>query len=208
MSLKQVVRLSETDTTKSVPSRYHVASFPVAAHLLQEDAAPSDVEFVSSRNTETEQEAQPDPQVFQVGSRVEVISDRHGVELVGQTGTVTAGTAAGAAVDVGGTLRWFCVDELAAVSTLVSHAELEPTEAEKVARASIQPPAYNLNPIGRAGAIKNWKARQASGIGVNLKDCGTGGITSIEEWQRIEAEQKAQKALAATASTSDDEPDF
>jgi len=60
--------------------------------------------------------------------QVEVISERHGVELVGQTGTVTAGTKLGAAVEVNNRLRYFCVDELAAVSTPASRADLEPTE--------------------------------------------------------------------------------
>ncbi len=104
-------------------------------------------------------------------------------------------------------MRWFCSDEVVLV-------EASPTARNAVddlfptAPTPTITPAYNPNPIGRGGAAANWKARQASGIGVNLKDCGTGGITSLEEWQRIEAEQKAQKALAATASTSDEEPDF
>jgi hypothetical protein len=95
---------------------------------------------------------------------VEVISERHGVELVGQTGTVTAGTKLGAAVDVNNSLRYFCVDELAAISTPASRADLEPTEEERVASASIQPPvlvpAYNPYPQGRKGAAANWKAYQ------------------------------------------------
>ncbi len=220
MSLKQVVRLSETDTTKSVPSRYHVASFPVAAHLLQtdEDAPQEDnnaqVIVVTDRDVEEipatvvcSPASQPESLMFQVGDRVEVISDRHGVELVGTSGIVTAGTASGAAVNVNGTLRWFCSDEV----TLTSSSPTPRNAADDLFPTTPAPtiaPAYNANPIGRGGAVANWKARTLGGIGVNLKDCGTGGITSLAEWQRIEAEQKAQKALAATASTADNEPEF
>jgi len=46
------------------------------------------------------------------------------VELVGQTGTVTAGTKLGAAVEVNNS-SGTSVDELAAVSTLASRADLE-----------------------------------------------------------------------------------
>jgi len=76
---------------------------------------------------------------FKVGDQVEVISERHGVELVGQTGTVTAGTKLGAAVEVNNRLRYFCVDELAAVSTLASRADLSRRRRER-SDASIQPP--------------------------------------------------------------------
>ena len=117
MSFKQIQRLAETDTRIAPPSRYHVASFPVAERLLAPEVETEVSEIVSltlpsiemdastSSEVKLELAAEPEPQIFQVGSRVEVISDRHGVELVGQTGTVTAGTTAGAAVDVGGTLR-------------------------------------------------------------------------------------------------------
>ena len=211
MSLKQIERLAETDTRKTPPSRYHVASMPVAERLLapEIESAPEEVEQVAevidhdveeclALVAKLEQVPSPDPQGFQVGDKVQVISDRHGVELVGQTGIVTAGTAAGAAVNVGGTLRWFCSDEAVLVE-----ASPQPRNAADDLFPTTPAPTYNANPIGRGGAAANWKARQASGIGVNLKDCGTGGITSLEEWQRIEAEQKAQKALAATASTTD-----
>ena len=186
MSLKQIQRLAETDTTKTPPSRYHVASFPVAANLLQtdEDSTPQFVEAVAESS-----EVKPDPRMFQVGDRVEVISDRHGVELVGQTGTVTAGTAAGAAVDVGGTLRWFCSDELAISETPEFPVDDSRGEIEKIALDSIQPPvpastlAYNPYPMGRRGAAANFEAYQAA-----------------------KAIEREQKALAA--STADDEPDF
>jgi len=59
----------------------------------------------------------------------------------------------GAAVEVN-RLRYFCVDELAAVSTLASRADLEPTEEER-SIASIQPPvlvpAYNPTHRGAKG---------------------------------------------------------
>ena len=211
MSLKQVNRLAETDTTKTPPSRYHVASFPVAEKLLAPEVETEVSEIVSltipsietdaltSSEAKLEQEAQPDPQGFQVGDKVQVTSDRHGVELVGQSGIVTAGTATGAAVNVNGTLRWFCSDEV----TLVEASPTPRNASDDLFPAASAPaPAltYNATPLGRGGAVANWKARQASGIGVNLKDCGTGGIKTMAEWQQIEAEQKAQKALAASTS--------
>ncbi len=89
MELLQVNRLAETDTTKSVPSRYHVASIPVAAHLLQEDEVSSPQEETSrcaevldhevSESAESDfksdKAAQSDPRMFQVGDHVEVISE-------------------------------------------------------------------------------------------------------------------------------------
>lgn len=157
MSLKQIQRLAETDVTKTPPSRYHVASQPVAQRLLapEVEIAPQETGGVAF---------QAETLGFKVGDQVEVISDRHGVELVGLTGTVTAGTKSGAAVDINNTLRYFCADELAAISTPASRADLEPTEEERVASASIQPPvlvpAYNPYPQGRKGAAANWKAYQ------------------------------------------------
>lgn len=164
MNLKQVMRLSETDTTKAVPSRYHVASFPVAENLLQTD-----------EDTKTEIETAPELRAYQVGDRVEVITDRQGKEFVGETGLVTLATVAGVAVNVGskGTLRWFVTDEVLLV---------EPTSPRDAADDLFQPatvnapasvPGYRLNPIGRAGATANWNAMQAAGRGVNLRDCGT-----------------------------------
>lgn len=211
MSLSQIQRLAETDTTKRPPSRYHVASQPVAERLLAPsyvENAPEEIEQVASvtdcdveeilaTEVKLELAAELDPQVFGVGDKVEVTSDRHGVELLGQTGIVTAGTTAGAAVNVGGTQRLFCSDEVVLVEASAPRNAVD--DLFSVAPA----PAYNANPQGRGGTVANWKARQASGIGVNLRDCGTGGITSLEEWGRIEAEQKA-----LAASTANDEPDF
>ncbi len=204
MSLSQSKHLGETDTTKSPPSRYHATSKPVAACLLAPEV--EDVQHVPDREVEAvlttelklELATQPETLVFHVGDKVEITSDRHGVELVGAHGIVTAATTIGAAVNVNNTLRYFCMDELAAINTPVSHADLDPAEDEIVAIASIQPPAYNFFPIGRREASTNWKARLASDRSVNLKDCGTGGITSIEEWKEISASQQAERSQVAT----------
>ena len=59
--------------------------------------------------------AQPEPQSFQVGDRVEVFSNRHGDDLVGQIGKVTIANPVGCVVVVGGQSRWFCVDEIVAL---------------------------------------------------------------------------------------------
>jgi hypothetical protein len=72
------------------------------------------------------------------------------------------------------------------------------------ALASIQPPdspvsavsGYSANPIGRRGAVANWKAFLASGQKLDLKS----GFDSMEKWREIEA---AQNELVAVA-----EPDF
>ncbi len=84
----------------------------------------------------------------------------------------------------------------AASTELAEHLEQQAQEAI----ASIEPPAYNFNPIGRRGAAANWRELQASG-GLNLKAVGT-GTTSMEEWRRIEAEQNQ---LAAVAVGDDDD---
>jgi hypothetical protein len=145
MSLKQVERLAETDTSKNPPSRYHEASSPVEERLLEPEVAIA---------------AALDPQVFQIGDRVEVTSDRHGENLVGQSGIVTAATEKGAAVNVNGTMRWFCIDEV----TLVE-ASPQPRNAVNdlfpTAPTPTSTPAYNPYPMGRRGAAANWQAYQA-----------------------------------------------
>jgi len=50
--------------------------------------------------------------VLTVGSRVEILSPRHGEQLVGQVGTVTAATPVGCVVLIGELTRWFCSDEV------------------------------------------------------------------------------------------------
>jgi len=140
--LKQIQRLAETDVTKTPPSRYHVAS-QCGAQL-----ASAEVEIAQRLGGRVS-----NGMGFKVGDQVEVISERHGVELVGQTGTVTAGTKLGAAVEVNNRLRYFCVDELAAVSTL-HHALTLSRRRKRESVASIQPPvlvpAYPY-PQGRKG---------------------------------------------------------
>ena len=56
--------------------------------------------------------------MFQVGDRVEINSARHGVEFDWQIGIISVATAVGAAVSVGGTLRYFCADELVLVEAV------------------------------------------------------------------------------------------
>ncbi len=58
-------------------------------------------------------EVQPEPQVFQVGDKVEIVSARHGDDLVWQVGIVkVANLAVGCAIEVAGQVRWFCTDEI------------------------------------------------------------------------------------------------
>ena len=215
ISLKQIERLAETDTGVTPPSRYHVASKnPVAEKLLapEIESAPEEIkpegEESPAEVTQLKQVPSSDSLMFQVGDRVEITSDRHGVELVGTSGIVTAsGTAAGAAVNVNGNLRWFCSDEV----TLIE-ASPEPRNAADdlfpVTPALTIVPGYNPNPMGGSGARANWNARQAAGIGVNLKDCGTGGIKTMAEWQQIEAEQKAQQTVTVAEEPEIQEGDW
>jgi len=68
-------------------------------------------------------EVQPEPQVFQVGDRVEITSERHGDELVWQVGIVkVANSAVGCVVEVLGQIRWFCFDELVLVESAAKPA--------------------------------------------------------------------------------------
>ena len=96
LSIGQIQKLAESDLQKSPTTTNHAASKPVEAQLL----AP-EVEAALAKELKLELAVEPDPQVFQVGSRVEIISDRHGVELVGLTGIVTAATVGGAAILLG-----------------------------------------------------------------------------------------------------------
>jgi hypothetical protein len=58
-------------------------------------------------------EAQPEPQVFQVGDKVEIVSARHGDDLVWQLGIVkVANSSVGCVVEVARQVRWFCTDEI------------------------------------------------------------------------------------------------
>lgn len=57
---------------------------------------------------------QTELEVFQVGDKVEIVSDRHGAELVGQVGKVTIANAVGCVVVIADQPRWFCTDEIVA----------------------------------------------------------------------------------------------
>lgn len=59
-----------------------------------------------------EVEAEAEPQVFQEGSSVEIVSSRHGEDLVWQAGIVTFANDVGCVVNVANKTVWFCVDEL------------------------------------------------------------------------------------------------
>ena len=76
--------------------------------IAQDETSESNIE----QHLATELTAQPGPQAFQVGDRVEINSARHGVEFDWQIGIISVATAVGAAVSVCGTLRYFCADEL------------------------------------------------------------------------------------------------
>lgn len=91
----------------------------VSPEPAQEDSILVEVAQVSDRDKEESlaaiqktMKARGQSQVFQVGDRVEIVSDRHGQDLVWQVGTVTAATSVGAAVEVAGQIRWFCTDEI------------------------------------------------------------------------------------------------
>lgn len=57
----------------------------------------------------------PEPQVFQSGDRVEIISSRQGDEFVGQIGFVLVVNTVGCVVEVLDRTKWFCLDELVLV---------------------------------------------------------------------------------------------
>lgn len=148
------------------------------------EVSDRDIEECLTTEFNLEQNSQPDPQIFQVGDRVEINSDRHGVEFDWQIGIVAAATTVGASVNVNGTLRFFCADELVLVEAAAEPRrpvdDLFPPETDAATRA------YNPYPMGRKGAAANWRAIQASG---GLK--ATTKYDPMEKWRRIEAEQKA-----------------
>lgn len=82
----------------------------------------------------TEVETEAEPQVFHTGDRVEIVSDRHGSDLVWQVGVIKVANAVGCVVEVLGRTVWFCVDELVLVSTTPQAAP----EQEKHATRGIQ----------------------------------------------------------------------
>jgi len=80
--------------------------------------------------------AQPESQSFQIGNQVEVFSNRHGDDLVGQVGKVTIANPVGCVVVVGGQTRWFCVDEIALVEASLPTREAKPMVSAAVADPS------------------------------------------------------------------------
>jgi hypothetical protein len=93
---------------------------PVEAENSNKDAlvVPDPVKKSSPAHSH---EVQPDPQVFHVGDKVEIVSARHGDELVWQVGIVkVANSAVGCVVEVLGQIRWFCVDEIVLTKAVTS----------------------------------------------------------------------------------------
>ena len=82
---------------------------PVTTEDLEATAvANGAADFVPALELETEAE----PQVFIEGSSVEIVSDRHGSDLVWQAGIVTFANDVGCVVSVANKTVWFCNDEL------------------------------------------------------------------------------------------------
>lgn len=164
-----------------------------------------DVEECLATELKLELAAQPEPQAFQVGDRVEITSDRHGNELVEVIGIVSAASKVGCAVNVKGQLRWFCNDELMLVEKSAQPREalddlFPPVDQEHITPQLLN---YNATPYGRRGAVANWNARQASGRGV--RNSGT-GLKTMDEWRRMEQQQKLAVALAALPDDDDELP--
>ena len=82
---------------------------PVIAENLEASVVTDDVEECLPA---LELEADPEPQVFQEGDRVEIVSERQGDDLVWQVGVVDVANTVGCVVKVAGQIRWFCNDEL------------------------------------------------------------------------------------------------
>lgn len=99
-------------------------------------------------------EVQPEPQVIHVGDKVEIVSARHGDELVWQVGIVkVANSAVGCVVEVLGQIRWFCVDEIVLTKAVTSQARLE---QDFDAVASIQPNGnWNYKPYPQGVTPRN-----------------------------------------------------
>lgn len=75
-----------------------------------------------------------EPQAIHVGDRVEIVSSRQGVELVGQIGAVKVANTFGCVVEVLGKTKWFCTDEL----VLVSIAPPAPAKATPGTRCQME----------------------------------------------------------------------
>lgn len=92
-----------------------IAVEPVVKEVAE--VTDRDIEECLAVELKLEIVAQNAPEAFEIGDEVEITSDRHGEEFVWQTGTITAATSVGCAVNVNGTLRWYCTDEIVRVET-------------------------------------------------------------------------------------------
>lgn len=168
-------------------------AFQVGDHNTEESLAA----FVTRAFEKTKSEIP----IFEVGDRVEVDSNRHGDEFVWEIGIVSAASKVGCAVNVKNQLRWFCNDELRLVEKAPQPREAKDDLFPPVSQdTTSQLPAYNPYPLGRRGAVANWKARQASGHRLNLT-----ADDGMDKWRRIEQEQKLATALASFAADDDDD---
>ena len=174
LSLDQIHRLAASDTTKA-PTLDLTASHPVAE--VESPLQGIDPE-VNAALTDVLSNYLPDTEAhtFQIGNKVKITSDRH--NTLNQLGLITAATSAGAAVNVGGVMRWFCSDELELVEAAPQRRK--PID-DLFETSTATTTGYSMNPIGRAGAQKNWEILQAK--------------------RAMEREQKA-------AAIALDEPDF
>ena len=82
------------------------------------EVAPGNTTGVAASPTLLEESApraaaiSPNEQRFCIGDRIQVISDRHGEDLLNKLGTVSVPSSVGAVVNVGGVLKFFHDDEL------------------------------------------------------------------------------------------------
>lgn len=76
------------------------------------ESVEEDLEALPAQNIQTE----PEPQVIHVGDRVQIVSDRHGEDLVYDVGFVTVANNVGCVVKVAGKTLWFCIDEIVLAS--------------------------------------------------------------------------------------------
>ena len=154
MTLDQIHNLAASDFTKA-PTLDRVVPHPVAE--VESPLQGIDPE-VNAALTDVLSNYLPDTEAhtFQIGNKVKITSDRH--NTLNQLGLITAATSAGAAVNVGGVMRWFCSDELELVEAAPQRRKPIDDLFETSAAATT---GYSMNPIGRAGAAKNWEILQA-----------------------------------------------
>ena len=154
LSDDQIHNLASSDLTIA-PTLDLTASHPVP-EVESHDIDP----LVSAALTAELSISSPDPEAhtFQIGNKVKIVSDRH--NTLNQLGLITAATTAGAAVNVGGVMRWFCSDELVLVEAAAPRKPIDDlftTNTPRVTATSV----YSANPIGRRGAAANWEILQA-----------------------------------------------